>query len=450
MFNKILIANRGEIAVRIIRAAHTLGVKTVAVYSTADKEALHVQLADEAVCIGKAKSSESYLNMGNIIEAAVKTGAEAIHPGFGFLSENTIFAKLCEDCGIKFIGPSPEVIDMMGNKAKARTKMIEAGVPVVPGSDGLITDAEHAVVLAKEIGYPVLMKASAGGGGRGMRIAYNDEECRKGFETARSEAKVAFGDDSMYMEKFVENPKHIEFQILADEHGNVVHLGERDCSVQRRNQKMIEEAPSALISEELRKAMGDASVAAAKAVGYANAGTIEYLLDVHGDYYFIEMNTRIQVEHPVTEMITGIDLIKEQIKVADGEKLSFTQEEVTITGHAIECRINAEDPMNKFRPSPGKIEMLHLPGGNGVRLDTAAYQDYKIPPTYDSMIGKLIVHGEDRDAAIMKMKQALNEFICEPIVTNVDFQLEILENEDFVDGTYNTGFIPKHYRELIE
>jgi len=441
MFKKILIANRGEIAVRVIRACKEMGIKTVAVFSEVDREALHVQIADEAVCIGPAKARDSYLNMENIISATVLTGAEAIHPGFGFLSENSKFARLCEDCNIAFIGPSADSIEMMGNKSKAREIMIKAGVPVVPGSEGKVDTIKEAIEIAEKIGYPVMIKASAGGGGRGIRIVRDIEELKKAFETAKNEAQNAFGDDSMYIEKFVENPKHIEFQILADSYGNTLYLGERDCSMQRRNQKIIEEAPSALMNENLRKKMGEVAVKAAEAVDYKNAGTIEFLLDKNGDFYFIEMNTRIQVEHPVTEMITGIDLIKEQIRIAAGERLKFSQKDIVLEGHAIECRINAEDVEMDFRPSPGKIEFLHFPGGNGVRIDSAIYQGYTIPPTYDSMIAKLIVHGKDRFEAIQRMKRALEEFVIEGVKTNIDLHYRLLEEKEFLEGNYDTGYL---------
>lgn len=443
MFKKILIANRGEIAVRIIRACREMGIKTVAVYSEIDKDALHVQMADEAVCIGPARAKDSYLNMENIISATVLTKAEAIHPGFGFLSENSKFAKLCKDCNITFIGPSPESIDMMGDKAKAREIMIKANVPVVPGSEGKIKNLEEAIEIAREIGFPVMVKASAGGGGRGIRIVRDEEELKKAFEMAKNEAKNAFGDDSMYIEKFIENPKHIEFQILADSYGNIVHLGERDCSMQRRNQKIIEEAPSVVLDEKLRRRMGEVAVKAAKAVNYKNAGTIEFLLDRHGNFYFIEMNTRIQVEHPITEMITGIDLIKEQIKIAAGEKLNIKQDDVMLKGHAIECRINAEDVENGFRPSPGRIDFLHFPGGLGIRIDSAIYQGYSIPPTYDSMIAKLIAHGRDRNEAIERMKRALEEFVIEGIKTNIDLHYELLNQREFIEGIYDTGYLAR-------
>lgn len=444
MFDKILIANRGEIAVRIIRACREMGIETVAVYSEADREALHVEMADEAICIGPPSPKDSYLNMQNILSATVLSGAQAIHPGFGFLSENSKFAKMCKECNITFIGPDAETIDMAGNKSNARDIMSKAGVPVIPGSDGAIEDAETALKLADKIGYPVMIKASAGGGGRGIRIVRSKEELVAAFETARAEAKGAFGDDTMYMEKFIEGPKHIEFQILADSYGNTVYLGERDCSLQRRNQKVLEEAPSAVMSEELRREMGGTAVKAAKAVNYKNAGTIEFLLDKYGNYYFMEMNTRIQVEHPITEMITGTDLIKEQIRIAAGEKLVLSQENVKISGHAIECRINAEDPSKGFRPSPGKIVYLHVPGGPGVRLDSAVYEGYVIPPNYDSMIGKLIVHANTREEAINRMKRALGEFVIEGINTNIDFQFEMLNAREFVDGKYDTGFITRY------
>ncbi|MCY6353706.1 acetyl-CoA carboxylase biotin carboxylase subunit [Clostridium sp. ZS2-4] len=449
MFNKILIANRGEIAIRVIRACRELGIQTVAVYSEVDREALHVQMADEAVCIGPAKSRDSYLNMENIISATVLTGAQAIHPGFGFLSENSKFAQMCKECNITFIGPDAETIESMGNKSKAREIMIQSGVPVIPGTEGSIGTVEEALEEADRIGYPVMVKASAGGGGRGIRIVRLKEELKKAFETAKNEAKVAFGDDTMYMEKFIEKPRHIEFQILADSYGNVIHLGERDCSVQRRNQKVLEEAPCAVMTEEFRKKMGEVAVKAAKAVNYKSTGTIEFLVDKNFDFYFMEMNTRIQVEHPITEMITGVDLIKEQIKIAAGEKIEISQEDIKLNGHAIECRINAENPSKGFMPSPGTIKITHLPGGNGVRIDSAIYQGYKIPPTYDSMVAKLIVHGQDREEAINKMRRALEEFIVEGIDTNIDFQFRILSNEDFIKGYYDTGFIQNNESTLF-
>jgi acetyl-CoA carboxylase, biotin carboxylase subunit len=443
MFKKILIANRGEIAVRIIRACREMGIETVAVYSQADKDALHAEMADEAICIGPARARDSYLNMQNIISATVLSGAEAIHPGFGFLSENSEFAEMCRECNITFIGPDSESIEKMGNKSRAREIMMEAGVPVVPGSSGAVATIKDGLELAEKIGFPVMIKASAGGGGRGIRIVKHKDEFAKAFETAKAEAKGAFGDDTMYVEKYVENPRHIEFQILADGFGNTIYLGERDCSIQRRNQKVLEEAPSPVMSESLRKEMGEVAVKAAKAVNYKNAGTIEFLVDKYGQYYFMEMNTRIQVEHPITEMVTGIDLIKEQIKIAAGERLEIAQEDIKINGHAIECRINAENPDLGFRPSPGKIQRMHIPGGLGVRLDSAAYQGYVIPPTYDSMIGKLIVHGKTREEALNRMKRALGEFVIEGIDTNIDFQFRILSNEVFESGNFDTGFIPK-------
>ena len=441
MFNKVLIANRGEIAVRIIRACRELGILTVAVYSEADKDALHTQLADEAVCIGPAKASESYLDIKRIISATIATKANAIHPGFGFLSENTKFAKICEESNIVFIGPKSNMIETMGNKSKARETMKKAGIPIVPGSEGVLKDVKEAKKLAKRIGYPVIMKASSGGGGKGMRVAYNEEELGSNFAMAQREAKASFNDDSMYMEKYIVNPKHIEFQILGDQHGNIIHLGERDCSIQRRHQKILEEAPSAAINDALRKKMGEAAVKAAKAIGYNNAGTIEFLLADNGEFYFMEMNTRIQVEHPITEMITGIDLIKKQIESAAGLPLQIKQKDVLINGHSIECRINAENPSKGFRPSPGKITNLHVPGGKGVRIDSAIYHGYEVPPNYDSMLAKLIVYGKDREEAIAKMNSALGEFIIEGIDTNIEYHFEILKNKAFLEGSYNTGFI---------
>ena len=428
MIHKILIANRGEIAVRIIRACRELGIQSVAVYSEADKDALHTQLADEAVCIGPAASKDSYLNMENIISATINSGADAIHPGFGFLSENQKFAKLCEECNITFIGPSSEVIRKMGNKTEARNSMMEAGVKVIPGWNQNIESVEEAKKIASGLGYPVIVKAALGGGGKGMRVAMNETELENAYLTARKEAGAAFGDDSVYMEHFIEHPRHVEVQILADAYGNVVHLGERDCSIQRNHQKFIEEAPCKAISQELRKQMGEQAVKAAKAVNYTNAGTIEFLLENGKDFYFMEMNTRIQVEHPVTEWITGVDLVKEQIKIASGEKLAFTQDEVKLEGHSIECRINAENPEKNFRPSPGKIENLYLPGGKGIRMDTAIYSGYEIPPYYDSMIAKLIVHGTTREEALRKMRSALGEVIIEGIDTNVDYLYDMISD----------------------
>ena len=426
MIEKILIANRGEIAVRIIRACRELGIQTVAVYSEADKEALHTQLADEAICIGPAASKDSYLNMQAIISATIVSGAQAIHPGFGFLSENEKFAVLCEKCNITFIGPSSEVIRKMGNKTEARNTMIEAGVQVIPGWNQSILSVEEAKEVAGKLGYPVIVKAALGGGGKGMRTAFSEEEVEQAYLTARAEAKAAFGDDTVYMEHFIEHPRHVEVQILADSYGNIVHLGERDCSIQRNHQKFIEEAPCAVINDELRARMGEAAVKAARAAGYVNAGTIEFLLENGTNFYFMEMNTRIQVEHPVTEWVTDIDLIKEQIRIASGEPLTFTQEDISITGHAIECRINAENPEKNFRPSPGTITDLYLPGGKGIRIDTAIYSGYTVPAYYDSMIAKLIVHAENRQAALKKMKSALGEIIIEGIDTNVDYLYEMI------------------------
>ncbi|KAB2951677.1 acetyl-CoA carboxylase biotin carboxylase subunit [Heliorestis acidaminivorans] len=444
LFNKILVANRGEIAVRIIRACKEMGIKTVAVYSEADRDALHVKLADEAFCVGPAPSNKSYLNITNIISAATVSNADAIHPGYGFLAENAYFAEICETVDIKFIGPNAKAIESMGAKSVARETMIAAGVRVVPGSESIITNDEEAMKIAQEIGYPVMIKASAGGGGRGMRIAHSENELLKAIQTAQSEAQAAFGNNAVYMEKFVEEPRHIEFQIIADEHGNVVHLGERDCSVQRRNQKLIEEAPSMALSPELREEMGKQAILAAKAVDYANAGTVEFLLDKYNQYYFIEMNTRIQVEHPVTEMITGIDLIKEQIRVAAGEPLGYTQDDIVINGWAMECRINAEDPDRNFMPSPGTVQEYRIPGGYGVRIDSAVYSGYKIPPFYDSMVGKLIVWGRTRDEAIARMQRALEEFKIEGIKTTIPFQQKVLGHEVFQSGEVYTNFIPRH------
>lgn len=443
MIEKVLIANRGEIAVRIIRACREMGIETVAVYSEADREALHTQLADEAICIGPAPSTESYLSMERIISATFVSGADAIHPGFGFLSENSKFAELCEQCNITFIGPESKVIRKMGNKQEARNTMVAAGVPVIPGSTEPIYDAKTGAVTAEEIGYPVIVKAALGGGGKGMRVAEKPEDFENSFNTAQKEAQMAFGDGTMYIEHFVQHPRHIEFQILADKHGNVIHLGERDCSVQRNHQKMIEESPSIALSEEMRKKMGDAAVKAAKAADYTNAGTIEFLLEKSGNFYFMEMNTRIQVEHPVTEWVTGIDLIKEQIRIADGRKLSYSQEDVKITGHAIECRINAENPKKNFRPSPGMITDMYLPGGKGVRIDAAIYSGYTVTPYYDSMLAKLIVHAGSRKEAIRKMRSALGEIIIEGIETNVDYQYEILHHPDFESGDIDIEFIEK-------
>lgn len=443
MFKKVLIANRGEIAVRIIRACRELGISTVAVYSEIDREALHTQLADEAVCIGPAAAKDSYLNITNILSACVLTGADAIHPGFGFLSENAKFAKMCKECNIKFIGPDYTSIDLMGNKARAREVMKEAGVPVVPGFEGVIDNEDHAARIAEEIKYPVMIKASAGGGGKGIRVAYNESELRIGYKTAKTEAKACFGDDTLYIEKFVQNPRHIEFQIIADNYGNVIHLNERECSLQRKNQKVLEEAPSTFLTSELREEMGEIAKRAAMAVDYKNAGTIEFLVDKNCNYYFMEMNTRIQVEHPITEMITGVDLVKEQLKIAYGLPLELSQEDIGINGHAIECRINAEDPERDFMPCPGVISELYVPGGRGIRLDSAIYCGYKIPHCYDSMLAKLISFGKDRNEAITIMKRALGEFGVGGVKTNVDFQFSLLEMDNFKKGEYDTSFLEK-------
>ena len=445
MISKVLVANRGEIAVRVIRACKELGIKTVAIYSDADKEAMHTQLADEAICVGAGKSKDSYLNEINIISAAVTTKCNAIHPGFGFLSENAEFASICEECNIKFIGPSSETMSIMGNKSRARDIMKSAGVPVVPGSDGVVATYEDAMVEARKIGFPLMIKASAGGGGKGIRLVRKFEELENAYNTAKSEAKNNFNDDSVYMEKFIENPRHIEFQILGDSFGNVVHLGERDCSVQRRNQKVIEEAPSYILSAELREKMGDVAVRAAKAVNYVNVGTIEFLVDKNNDFYFMEMNTRIQVEHPITEMITNVDIVKEQLKIASGEEMKLNQDMIKIDGHAIECRINAENPSRNFAPCPGKIKFLNLPGGNGIRVDTAVYPGYTIPPLYDSMIAKLIVHGKTREEAIRKMISALEEVVIDGIDSNVDFHISILNNKRFREGSFDTSFISEEF-----
>lgn len=445
MLKKVLIANRGEIAVRIIRACREMGIRTVAIYSEADKEALHKTLADEAVCIGPAPSNKSYLNIKSILEAACLTGADSIHPGFGFLSENSHFAKICKEIGIKFIGPEHELIELLGNKSKAKETMKNAGVPVVPGSEGLIKSKKEAIELANKIKYPVILKASAGGGGRGIRIAYNEEELEKEYDIVKQEAKVSFNDDSLYMEKFIENPRHIEIQILADEYGNCIHLGDRDCSVQRRNQKVLEETPSSFISDEIRQKMGEVAVKAVKEIGYSNAGTIEFLVDKNKDFYFMEMNTRVQVEHPVTEMVTGIDIIKEQIKIASGEKLLYTQKDIKVNGHSLEVRINAENPSKNFMPCPGLITGLHLPGGNGVRVDTAIYAGYRVPQNYDSMLAKIIVHSKTRKESIDKMKSAIAELVVEGIDTNRDFLYQILENKNFVENNYDTSFIKQEF-----
>ena len=453
MFKRILIANRGEIACRLIRACRELQIETVAVYSQADSEALHVQLADYAVCIGKNISKESYLNVENILSAAVLTGSQAIHPGFGFLSENPKFAKMCEECQVKFIGPSAHVIQMMGDKAQARKQMMKAGVPVIPGSDGVVPTVEEGLKIAEKIGFPLLIKAVAGGGGKGIRKVQTLEEFEKQFLAAQQEALQAFGNEEVYIERIIYPAKHIEFQILADSHGNVVQLGERDCSLQRKNQKIIEEAPSPYLDDELRKNMGQAAVLAAKSVGYENAGTIEFLVDQDKNFYFMEMNTRIQVEHPITEMITGIDLVEWQLKVAYGEKLSFTQDEIQIKGHSIECRLNAECPRENFRPAPGTIEVLHQPnGGLGVRIESALYAGYKIPPFYDSMLSKLIVHAPNRTQAILKMERVLQELVVEGVETNKEFLQDLLQSAFFERGDYTTNvveekFLPEWFNE---
>lgn len=444
MFRKILIANRGEIAVRIIRACRELGVRCVAVYSTADRESLHAQIADEAICIGSPATKDSYLNMNAVIQAALNTGAEAIHPGFGFLSENAEFARLCEKAGIVFIGPSYKSIEMLGDKAAAKETMKNAGVPVIPGSDGAVRDIDDARKVAEKCGYPILVKASAGGGGRGIRRVDSPEELESQIIAAQQEAKNFFGDDTVYIEKFLVNPHHVEIQIIADKSGHTIYLGERDCSMQRRNQKILEECPSPIVSPELRERMGKAAVTAAEQCGYYNAGTIEFLVDENRDFYFMEMNTRIQVEHPITEEVTGFDLVKAQIEIASGMELDVKQEDIVLRGHAIECRINAENPEQNFRPSPGTINALYVPGGPGIRIDGAVYQGYTITPYYDSMISKLIVHGSDREEAIRKMRWALSEFIVSGVDTNIDFQLEIIKRPEFISGNYDNGFLTRY------
>ncbi|MFB4162841.1 acetyl-CoA carboxylase biotin carboxylase subunit [Alteribacillus sp. JSM 102045] len=444
MFKRILIANRGEIAVRIIRACRELGIETVAVHSEADREALHVLMADEAYCVGPNSSAESYLKKTNLISTALKTGADAVHPGYGFLAENAEFAEICADHDLIFIGPSPEAINKMGAKAVARDTMEAAGVPIVPGTDGIIENEEEAVKTAEEIGYPVIVKATAGGGGKGMRVAQNPDDLKTAINMAQQEAATAFGDAGVYMEKFVEEPRHVEIQIMADSHGNVIHFGERDCSIQRRHQKLVEEAPSPALDEKTRQAMGEAAIQAAKAVNYCGAGTVEFLLDKNKNFYFMEMNTRIQVEHPVTEEVTGIDLIKEQIRAAAGEHLSVTQEDIEINGWAIECRINAENPAKNFMPSPGKIDMYLPPGGLGVRIDSAVYPGYSITPFYDSMVAKLIVRGKTRDEAISRMKRALSEFVVEGVDTTIPFHLKLMDHPSFKEGDFNTKFLEHH------
>lgn len=445
MIKKILVANRGEIAVRIIRACKEMDIETVAIYSEADKEALHVQLADEAYCVGSALSKASYLNITNIMSVATLTNVDAVHPGYGFLAENVDFAEICNECNITFIGPHPESIQKMGIKDVARETMKNAGVPIVPGSEGILENEEEALSIAKEIGFPVIIKATAGGGGKGIRVARDEDELVNGMRLTQQEAETAFGNPGVYLEKFIENFRHIEIQILADNHGNVIHVGERDCTIQRRLQKLIEESPSPAITEEMRHTMGDVSVKAAKAVNYIGAGTIEYIYDLNNEsFYFMEMNTRIQVEHPVTEMVSGIDLIKEQINIANNQMLSFTQEDIIFEGWAIECRINAEDPFNNFMPSPGVVENYLLPGGLGVRIDSAVYPGYMIPPYYDSMVAKLIVYGSTREEAVKRMKRALDEFIVEGVKTTVDFHKLIMDHEVFKKGDFNTKFLEEN------
>ncbi|TFH02573.1 MAG: acetyl-CoA carboxylase biotin carboxylase subunit [Calditrichales bacterium] len=443
MFNKVLIANRGEIALRILRACQEMGIKTVAVYSEADSESLHVRFADEVVCIGPAASSESYLNMVRIISAAEVTGADAIHPGYGFLAENPEFAEICDECNITFIGASADVIRKMGNKAEAKETMKKAGVPVVPGSEGIINNLEHATKMGAEIGYPVMLKAVAGGGGRGMRIVTSEKTLEMNYMMASAESENAFGNSDLYMEKYIANPRHIEIQVMADSFGNVVHFGERECSIQRRHQKLVEEAPSPVVDQALREKMGEIAVMGCKRVKYVGAGTIEFLLDEDKNFYFMEMNTRIQVEHPVTEMVYNRDLVKDQIRMAAGEKLGYTQADIRLEGHAIECRINAEDWERNFMPSPGRIDNLHTPGGPGIRVDTHSYPAYKIPPYYDSLIAKLIAYGKDRDEAIARLKRALNEFVIEGIKTTIPFHQKLIDHKDFKDGNFDTGFLER-------
>lgn len=450
MFRRILIANRGEIAVRIIRTCREMNIETVAIYSTADREALHVKLATQTVCVGPAKASDSYLNMKNILTAALETGCDAIHPGFGFLSENSDFARLCEECGIVFIGPKAGVIDALGNKATAKKLMMARNVPVVPGSKGAVSDPEELKRIAEEIGYPVLLKASAGGGGRGMRRVFDAEQLIPAFEEAKAEARACFGNDEMYIEKLILNPRHVEFQILADEHGNVVHLGERDCSIQRKNQKLIEESPCMLIDDELRSRMGKDAVEAAKAAGYTNAGTVEFVLDSQGNYYFIEMNTRIQVEHAVSEMVTGMDLIKEQIRIAFHQPLKITQDDIVLNGHAIECRINAEDPAKGFQPNVGTVDFFNIPGGPGVRVDTALYEGYTTSSFYDSMVAKVIVHAPTRLEAIRKMRRALEELVIDGITTTADFDYLLMHHPDYIKGKADVSFIEERMQEILE
>lgn len=447
MFSKILIANRGEVALRIIRACKELGIRTVAVYSQADINSLHVRFADEAICIGSAPSSSSYLNIPSIISAAEIADVEAIHPGYGFLAEDDHFAEICDSCKIKFIGPTPENMRLMGDKMAAKDTARKAGVPIVPGSKAIIKSKEEALKIAKEIGYPVIIKAAAGGGGKGMRVCHNDVRLISALLTAQREAEAAFGNADVYIEKYIEKPRHVEIQILGDKHGHVIHLGERDCTIQRRHQKLIEESPSPILDPKLRKKITEAAIKCAKAINYVNAGTIEFLVDARSNFYFMEMNTRIQVEHPVTEAVTGLDLVKEQIRIAAGEKIPYKQEDIKFTGSAIECRINAEDPDKDFMPSPGKITMLDLPGGRGVRIDTHVYQGYEIPPYYDSMIAKLIVHGKDRNEAITICRRALDEFIVEPIKTTIPFHKKVMNNPMFIKGKYSTDFIERLFEK---
>jgi acetyl-CoA carboxylase, biotin carboxylase subunit len=443
MFSKILIANRGEIALRIIRACKELGIRTVAIYSEADVNSLHVKFADEAICVGPAQSAKSYLNIPSIISAAEITDVEAIHPGYGFLAENPHFAEVCESCQIKFIGPRPESMKLLGDKMSAKLAMKKSGIPIIPGSKGIVKTKEDALRIAKDMKYPVIIKACAGGGGKGMRIAHNDIRLASAFYMAQSEAEAAFGVPDVYIEKCIENPRHIEFQILADEYEHIVHLGERDCTIQRRHQKLIEESPSPSLDAKLRKKIGELAVKGAKSVGYVNAGTMEFLLDKNNNFYFMEMNTRIQVEHPVTEMITGIDLIKEQIRIASGEKLGYDQSEIKIEGHAIECRINAEDPDNNFMPSPGRIDRFHSPGGRGVRVDSHIYSEYIIPPYYDSMIAKLITYGKTRNEAIYIMQRALDEFLIRPLKTTIPFHRKVMSDDAFLRGSIDTSYVEK-------
>lgn len=447
--NKILIANRGEIAVRIIRACKEMNIKTVAVYSTADKDSLHTKLADEAICVGEASSQKSYLNIQNIIEAANITGSDSIHPGYGFLSENAKFAKICEESNIKFIGPKSSVIDSLGNKSNSKELMKQNGIPVIPGSDGSLISVEQAKEISKKIGYPVILKASNGGGGKGIRVAYNEKELVKNYNLVKQEAKVSFNDDEVYLEKYIENPRHIEIQIMADEHGNIVHLGERDCTIQRKHQKIIEETPSQVLDDKLRNKMGETAVKVAKVANYTSLGTVEFLVDKNRNYYFMEMNTRVQVEHPITELRTNIDLIKEQIRIAANEKIKLRQKDIEFQNHIIECRINAENPYKNFRPCPGKITGLNMPGGNGIRIDTGIYEGYTIPSYYDSMIAKLIVYGTSRNEAISKLKRALEEFVIEGVDTNIDFIFEIIKNPDFIRGNYDTSFIEKNFNNKV-